>query len=285
MLKKEVILEGLDCANCAAKIEDEVNELNGIKAYMNFMNKTLTLETESEQEYKNTLRQVETIVHKHEPDVVVKEKSVNKSNKKVLILEGLDCANCAAKIEAQTQSLEGVNSATVDFVSKKLTIEAVDKKEFGKILGEVTSIVNKLEPDVKIVDAEKKKVNKSIVMLEGLGCANCAAKMEKEISGLEGVEFAAVDFVSKKLTMEISPKVNRTELNEKIEGIVKKIEPDVKIVFEKDTSKANIKENNEEEEEGVNKKEIIRLVVGGAIFAVGIIFNFQNWLELTLVIS
>ena len=284
MLKKEVILEGLDCANCAAKIEDEVNKLNGVKAYMNFMNKTLTLETESEKEYKNTLQQVETIVHKHEPDVVVKEKSVNKSNKKVLILEGLDCANCAAKIEAQTQSLEGVNSATVDFVSKKLTIEAVDKKEFGKILGEVTSIVNKLEPDVKIVDAEKKKVNKSIVMLEGLGCANCAAKMEKEISGLEGVEFAAVDFVSKKLTMEISPKVNRTELNEKIEGIVKKIEPDVKIVFEKDTSKANIKENNEEEEEGVNKKEIIRLVVGGAIFAVGIIFNFQNWLELTLFI-
>ncbi len=58
MLKKEVILEGLDCANCAAKIEDEVNKLNGVKAYMNFMNKTLTLETESEQEYKNTLQQV-----------------------------------------------------------------------------------------------------------------------------------------------------------------------------------------------------------------------------------
>ena len=37
MLKKELILEGLDCANCAAKIEQEVNELNGVKAYMNFM--------------------------------------------------------------------------------------------------------------------------------------------------------------------------------------------------------------------------------------------------------
>lgn len=209
MLKKEVILEGLDCANCAAKIEEEVNKLNGVKAYMNFMNKTLTLEIESEQEYKNILQQVKTIVHKHEPDVVVKEKSVNKSNK---------------------------------------------------------------------------KVNKSIVILEGLGCANCAAKMEKEISGLEGVEFAAVDFVSKKLTLEISPKVNRSELYEKIEGIVKKIEPDVKVIFEENNSKTKINENNEEEEEGVNKKEIIRLVVGGAIFAVGIIFNFQNWLELTLFI-
>ena len=45
MLKKEVILGGLDCANCAAKIEDEVNKLNGVKAYMNFMNKTSTLDT------------------------------------------------------------------------------------------------------------------------------------------------------------------------------------------------------------------------------------------------
>jgi len=284
MLKKEIILEGLDCANCAAKIEDEVNKLNGVKAYMNFMNKTLTLETESEQEYKNTLQQVETIVHKHEPDVAVKEKSISKSNKKVLILEGLDCANCAAKIEAQTQSLEGVNSATVDFVTKKLTIEAVDKKEFGKILGEVTSIVNKLEPDVKIVDAEKKKVNKSIVMLEGLGCANCAAKMETEVKNLEGVKFASVDFVSKKLTLETDPSVSIPKLSEKIEGIVKKIEPDVKVIFEENTFKGKTKENDNGVVEDSNKKEIIKLIIGGAIFAVGIIFNFQNWLELTLFI-
>jgi len=281
MLKKEVILEGLDCANCAAKIEDEVNKLNGVKAYMNFMNKTLTLETESEKEYKNTLQKVETIVHKHEPDVVVIEKTVNKSNKKVLILEGLGCANCAAKIEAQTQSLEGVNSATVDFVSKKLTIEAVDKKEFGKILGEVTAIINKLEPDVKIIDTDKNKGNNTTIMLEGLGCANCAAKIETEVSKLEDVKFASVDFVSKKLTLETNTGINISSLNETIEGIVKKIEPDVKVVFEGNTSKANTKENDDDDEDN-NKKEIARLIIGGAIFAVGMIFNFQNWLELTL---
>lgn len=280
MLKKEVILEGLDCANCAAKIEDEVNKLNGVKAYMNFMNKTLTLETESEQEYNDTLKQVETIVHKHEPDVVVKEKTVNKSNKKVLILEGLGCANCAAKIEAQTQRLEGVNSATVDFVSKKLTIEAVDKKEFGKILGEVTAIVNKLEPDVKIIDTDKNKGNNTSIMLEGLGCANCAAKIETEVSKIEGVKFASVDFVSKKLTLETNIDVNVSSLSETIECIVKKIEPDVKVIFEENRSKAKTKENDDDEDG--NKKEIARLIIGGAIFAVGMIFNFSNWLELTL---
>ncbi len=201
MLKKELILEGLDCANCAAKIEDEVNKIHGVKAYMNFMNKTLTLETESETDYENTLQQVEIIVHKHEPAVVVKTKSVNKSNKRVFMLEGLDCANCAAKIET-------------------------------------------------------------------------------EVCNIEGVKFASVDFVSKKLTLETISGTNVSSLNEAIEGIVKKIEPEGKVVFEGKSSKAVTKENDEDKDN--NKKEIARLIIGGAIFAVGMIFNFQNWLELTL---
>jgi len=284
MLKKELILEGLDCANCAAKIEQEVNELNGVKAYMNFMNKTLTLETESETEYVNVLEQVKSIVRKHEPDVAVKEKLVNKGVKKVLILEGLDCANCATKIETQTKSLEGVNNATVDFVSKKLTIEASDKKEFNRILGEVTAIVKRIEPDVKVIDADKNKDNKRIVMLDGLGCANCAAKIETEVNNLEGVKYASVDFVSKKLTLATDANVSFPELSEKIEDIVKKIEPDVKATFEENNFKTKTKENDsDEDEEGDNrKKQITKLVIGGALFVVGMIFKFPNWLELTI---
>ena len=78
MQKKELKLEGLDCANCASKIECEVNELSGVRASMNFINKTLTLETESAIDIQNTIDQVKTIVHKHEPDVSVKEKSSEK---------------------------------------------------------------------------------------------------------------------------------------------------------------------------------------------------------------
>lgn len=80
MQKKELKLEGLDCANCASKIECEVNELSGVRASMNFINKTLTLETESAIDIQNTIDQVKTIVHKHEPDVSVKEKESGKEN-------------------------------------------------------------------------------------------------------------------------------------------------------------------------------------------------------------
>ena len=202
MSKKELILEGLDCANCAAKIEHEVNELNGVNAFMNFLNSTLTLEIETESDYGNVVKQVETIVHKHEPDVKVKEKSKKTREKQALTLEGLCCANCGAKIEAQTRKVEGVVNADLNFVSKKLTIEVSDKKELNRVLDEVR-------------------------------------------------------------------------------GIVKKIEPDVEVISEMDISDSK-KNANDEDDDDDRKKEIIKLVIGGTLFAVGFIFNFPNWLELTL---
>lgn len=74
MMKKELLLDGLDCPNCSAKIEHEVNEIDGVNAQMNFMTKTLTLETADEAEYESVLKQIRTIVRKHEPDVAVKDK-------------------------------------------------------------------------------------------------------------------------------------------------------------------------------------------------------------------
>jgi Cd2+/Zn2+-exporting ATPase len=211
--------------------------------------------------------------------------------KKIFILEGLGCANCAAKIEAQTRNIDGVNDATVDFVSKKLTMEFADENEFHRIFEEVTSIVKKIEPDVKVKSTEKIKSDKNTIILNGLGCANCAAKIEREVNNLQEVISASVDFVSKKLTLETDHNINQYELSEKIEDIVNKIEPDVKVVFEKSISINNTRGNDsddlndEEDEDGENrKKEILKLIVGGTIFAVGMIFSFTQWLELAIFI-
>jgi len=75
MIRKQMILENLNCANCASKIEDEVNQIEGLNANVNFMNRVLTLEAESDFDFINTMQQVQTIVHKHEPDIVIAEKS------------------------------------------------------------------------------------------------------------------------------------------------------------------------------------------------------------------
>lgn len=67
--------------------------------------------------------------------------------KKKFILEGLDCANCAAKMENDISKLDGVKSASINLMTTKLIIEAVDEK-MQFIIESAEKIVKKYEPDV-----------------------------------------------------------------------------------------------------------------------------------------
>jgi Cd2+/Zn2+-exporting ATPase len=78
------------------------------------------------------------------------------TKKKELILEGLCCANCAAKIESRSKNISGVGSVNMDFVSKKLTLEIEDENEVIRILDEAKNIIKRIEPDVKIIDTSIK---------------------------------------------------------------------------------------------------------------------------------
>lgn len=69
--------------------------------------------------------------------------------KKSFRLVGLDCANCAAKIEREVAKLPGVDKAVVSFMTTKMTIEA-DESKMDEIVKQATAIVNKLEPDVVV---------------------------------------------------------------------------------------------------------------------------------------
>ena len=66
--------------------------------------------------------------------------------KKKFILEGLGCANCAAKMENAIKKLDGVKDATVNFMTQKLVIEGEDKK-MPAIIQEAEKIVKDIEPD------------------------------------------------------------------------------------------------------------------------------------------
>ncbi len=69
--------------------------------------------------------------------------------KKVFKLEGLDCANCAAKMEDKIGKLEGVKEVSVNFMSSKMTIVMDGDKE-KEILSKAEKVIHKLEPDVDI---------------------------------------------------------------------------------------------------------------------------------------
>lgn len=72
--------------------------------------------------------------------------------KKKFILEGLGCANCAAKMERAINDLDGVKEATVNFMTQKLVIEGEDEK-IPTIINAAEKIVKKIEPDTKMKKA------------------------------------------------------------------------------------------------------------------------------------
>ena len=70
--------------------------------------------------------------------------------KKVYMLEDLDCANCALKMEDGIRKIEGIIDAEVNFMTQKMTIETeIDDQK--KIMKEVVKVCRKIEPDCTII--------------------------------------------------------------------------------------------------------------------------------------
>ena len=69
--------------------------------------------------------------------------------KKTYLIEDLCCANCANKIETAIQKLDGVTSASLNFIAQKLFVEFEDRIA-STITDSITKIAKKVEPDVSI---------------------------------------------------------------------------------------------------------------------------------------
>ena len=69
--------------------------------------------------------------------------------KRVLKIENLDCANCAAKLERRISKIDGVIKANVNFIGERLTLE-VDDERFDAVLQETIRLAKIVEPDCKI---------------------------------------------------------------------------------------------------------------------------------------
>lgn len=70
--------------------------------------------------------------------------------KKSFKMIDLDCANCAAKMETAIKKIDGVQNASVSFMTQKMTIEADDDR-FDEIVKEAVKVCKKVEPDCEIV--------------------------------------------------------------------------------------------------------------------------------------
>ena len=69
--------------------------------------------------------------------------------RKIFEMDGVDCANCAAKMEESIRGLEGVEYVNISFMAQRMTLEA-DEEKFDSILKKAIKLCRKVDPDCSV---------------------------------------------------------------------------------------------------------------------------------------
>lgn len=253
---------------------------------------------------------------------------------KIYLLEGLDCANCAMKIEKKVGKIKGVKEVNVDFVSKKMFMEYE-----GDLEQEIISCVKGLEPDVEVIEVTKGK-KKTLghkehhehgeyhhdhehcdcgkehdhnhehcgcgeehhhdhegcccghdheareerilsgadkLYVNGLDCASCAAKVEDYVKKMDNVHDASLNFSTGVLFVEVEHQNQKMDTLKKIQEVIPTLEDGVVVTMEK--------KEESEKKSMFSFKDNYRLYIGILLFAIAILLENQSYAIWIFVIS
>jgi len=149
-------ISGLDCANCARELEEEISKVAGVKEVtVDFMAQKVYVDCDGAtlEKVKDVCNNFEEV--KVEEDPPAEEKQTDRAQRGEKInITGLCCANCARELEEDLNKTEGVE-ATVDFVNSRVILSADTPEARDKAIYTITHF-----EDVKIVS--DKPVKKSV---------------------------------------------------------------------------------------------------------------------------
>lgn len=189
--------------------------------------------------------------------------------KKEIFLGGLNCAHCAEVINEKVSKLEEIESANLNFINKKLTINIVGSSNEEDVINKVINIINDTEPGLDIKVLSKPKSIKREILLGGLNCAHCAEVINEKVSKLEEIESANLNFINKKLIININKYEDENKVMEKVTGIINDTEPglDIQIILEdKKIENKRIKKSKND----INKSDLFKLIIGTLVYIFGI---------------
>ncbi len=152
---------------------------------------------------------------------------------KILKIEGMTCAACVKAVERASKKLPGVEEASVNLATEKLSVTYDESKVS---LEDIQAAVEKAGYKALVQTSTK------TLKLEGMTCAACAKTIERVTKKLDGVVESNVNLATEKLTITFEPSKVRTS--------------DIKKVIEKAGYKASEEESNVDADREKKEKEI-----------------------------
>lgn len=72
--------------------------------------------------------------------------------KKIYKLRNLDCANCAAKMEAAIAKMPEVETVSISFMTQKMTLTVSEEINLAELMVKIKKAIRRVEPDCEVVD-------------------------------------------------------------------------------------------------------------------------------------
>ena len=85
--------------------------------------------------------------------------AAGKKTEKIYSITGLDCANCAAKLERHLKEIQYFDQVVIDFMAQKLILQVKDERQLPEALHAVQAVIERVEPGVTITEKGKKVSN------------------------------------------------------------------------------------------------------------------------------
>ena len=192
-------------------------------------------------------------------------------------VEDIDCANCAAKLESKIAQLEGISNVSLNFMKSTLQYDCAHDAG-SDMRAKVEALIAKEEPDAKVTFTDHKHhhhhhehehheeknyavtSNTHKYRIEGIDCADCAAKLEGKLAGIQGISRVQISFMNSTLQFDCESSETERILQE-VKEIARREEPDTSI---RELSHGSVQTKEEKEDHTM----LYRLITGAVLFAV-----------------
>jgi len=156
--KKQFILDNINSNSIMRKIEFDLNDKfrNG-SFRINKENKILYIDFKDESSIEDGTKLIIDTIKNISKEIDIIERDLRPTFRKVLILENLDCANCAAKIERIAKRNFEHELIVVDFASTRFIIETSDNELIKNLEAKVQEIASSVDADINVIQKSKQK--------------------------------------------------------------------------------------------------------------------------------
>lgn len=144
------------------------------------------------------------------------------------VIQGLDCPNCAAKVEQAIAKLQETGEVNLDFAASKLYLTPAEGYTQAQALEAAKRCAEKVEPEMVILAQNASQP--VCCPVEGLDCANCAAKVEQAMGKLQEVQEVSLDFAAAKLYLTPAAGYELHEALKAVRQCAKQVEPEMTIL-------------------------------------------------------